>query len=331
MYNNHFNYLSGYNQFYIRKCLYTDEVIKRFKKAREFTVNKAMITCISFSVNGQLMVTSSLDDQICVYDCNTGLLKRAIHVDNYGADILRPTSFWEIFFSSTKLNDDLRLLDVNENKYIRFFKGHDKRVTSLAICPYSRRCLSTSLDRTAALWDTRVLNKVGMINHNSDNSVVAFDPSSLNFALGVNGSLLKLYDCRNVMNGPIKTFKYANVEDWSQIEFSSDGNFCLISTNNDVIRLIDAKLGDPVQLFSGFANTVKIPLRASISPDSKYVLSGSTDCLVHIWNLNTGQKVKTVVGDKFGPVQCVAFHPKSMLFATASYKNTSFWRPDIFE
>ena len=56
--------------------------------------------------------------------------------------------------------------------------------------------------------------------------------------------------------GPFATFKMQQDKDcdWTGLKFSPDGKLILISTNGQVIRLIDAFQGTPLQTFT--VNTV---------------------------------------------------------------------------
>ena len=44
-------------------------------------------------------------------------------------------------------------------------------------------------------------------------------------------------------------------------------------------------------LSPGHLNSKQLPLEASFSPDSQFVISGSSDGRIHIWNSENGQKV----------------------------------------
>ena len=46
-------------------------------------------------------------------------------------------------------------MSLKENKYIRYFGGHDKSVVTLAMNPADDTFLSGSLDKTIRLWDLR--------------------------------------------------------------------------------------------------------------------------------------------------------------------------------
>ncbi|XP_013789552.2 WD repeat-containing protein 82-like [Limulus polyphemus] len=104
----------------------------------------------------------------------------------------------------------------------------------------------------------------------------------------------------------------------------------LISTNGQVIHLIDAFQGKPLQTLMGHINNKGLPLEASFSPDSQFVFSGSTDGIIHVWCAKTGVKTAVLSCDHTGPVQCVQFNPKYMLLASAC-TNMAFWLPNIDE
>ena len=48
-----------------------------------------------------------------------------------------------------------RYMSVKENKYIRYFGGHDKKVVTLAMSPTDDTFLSGSMDKSIRLWDLR--------------------------------------------------------------------------------------------------------------------------------------------------------------------------------
>ena len=54
-----------------------------------------------------------------------------------------------------------------------------------------------------------------------------------------------------MLQGPFTTFKLQQDKDcdWTGLKFSPDGKLILVSTNGQVIRLIDAFQGTPLQTF----------------------------------------------------------------------------------
>ena len=107
-------------------------------------------------------------------------------------------------------NDIIRYLNVGENKYISYYKGHNKRVVTLCMSPTDDSFLSGSLDKTIRLWDLRSPNCQGLM-HLAGRPVAAFDPEGLIFAAGINSESVKLYDLRSFDKGPFSSFKFSGM------------------------------------------------------------------------------------------------------------------------
>lgn len=308
----------------------TDNVVRNYRVAKIFRENTDRINRIDFSSDGNTLISSSDDDSIVIYDCQNGTPKKTLNSKKYGVDLICYThAVNTALHGSTKVDDTIRYLSLHDNKYIRYFPGHTKKVVSLNMSPINDSFLSGSLDKTIRLWDLRSQNCQGLM-HLPGRPVAAFDPEGLIFAAGINSECVKLYDLRSFDRGPFTTFKLTQDKDcdWTGMKFSPDGKLILISTNGQILRLIDAFQGTPLQTFMGFQNNKGIPLEASFSPDSRFAFCGSTDGRIHCWNTETGVKVAVMNADHPGPIQCLQFNPKYMMLASAC-SNMAFWLPYI--
>lgn len=102
-------------------------------------------------------------------------------------------------------------------------------------------------------------------------------------------------------------------------EISPDGTRIIAGHNDGHIRVYDTATGALVQTLdhSGEVKTLRF------APDkSGRFLSGSTDEFAHLWNLHTGQKLRTFAGHT-SVVLASAWSPDSRLVATASYDQTA--------
>jgi COMPASS component SWD2 len=306
-----------------------DNVIRSMRVGKVFRDNTESINHLHFSSDGASLITSADDDQIVIYDCERGTQKRTLNSKKYGVDLIHFTqNKANVVHASTKENDIIRYLNIHENKYIQYFRGHNKKVVTLCMSPTDDSFLSGSLDKTIRLWDLRSANPQGLMNL-AGRPVAAFDPEGLIFAAGINSESVKLYDLRSFDKGPFSSFKFTEKEaEWTGLKFSPDGKTILISTNGSLIKLIDAFSGQSLQTFTGHLNSKNIPLEASFSPDSQFVISGSTDGRVHIWNAENGTKVCVLNGDHKAAVKCVQFNPKYMMMASAC-NDMAFWLPSV--
>jgi hypothetical protein len=79
--------------------------------------------------------------------------------------------------------------------------------------------------------------------------------------------------------GPFSTFEIdrslgADVL-WHHIEFSNDGKYILVSTLGPYLYLIDAFDGSTKRILRGHENDGDLPLKATFTPDAKFVLCGT--------------------------------------------------------
>ncbi|KAF5909360.1 WD repeat-containing protein 82, partial [Clarias magur] len=297
----------------------TDNVLRSFRVAKVFRENSDKINCFDFSSNGETVISSSDDDSIVLYDCQEGKPKRTLYSKKYGVDLIRYTHAANtVVYSSNKIDDTIRYLSLHDNKYIRYFPGHNKRVVALSMSPVDDTFISGSLDKTIRLWDLRSPNCQGLM-HLQGKPVCSFDPEGLIFAAGVNSEMVKLYDLRSFDKGPFATFKlqYERSCEWTGLKFSNDGKLILISSNGGTLRLLDAFKGAVLHSFSGYNNSKGVVLEASFTPDSQFVMIGSEDGKIHVWNAESGMKVAVLDGKHTGPVTCLQFNPKFMTFASA--------------
>ncbi|XP_036122428.1 WD repeat-containing protein 82 isoform X2 [Molossus molossus] len=256
----------------------TDGVLRSFRVAKVFRENSDKINCFDFSPNGETVISSSDDDSIVLYDCQEGKPKRTLYSKKYGVDLIRYTHAANtVVYSSNKIDDTIRYLSLHDNKYIRYFPGHSKRVVALSMSPVDDTFISGSLDKTIRLWDLRSPNCQGLM-HLQGKPVCSFDPEGLIFAAGVNSEMVKLYDLRS--------------------------------------------------FDKGYANSKAVTLEASFTPDSQFIMIGSEDGKIHVWNGESGIKVAVLDGKHTGPITCLQFNPKFMTFASAC-SNMAFWLPTI--
>lgn len=68
------------------------------------------------------------------------------------------------------------------------------------------------------------------------------------------------------------------------MKFSSDGDLLLIATTDNMIVLLDAYQGSEKYKFTSFLNESSI-IECSFTPDTKYIVSGSEDGVVHVWSI----------------------------------------------
>lgn len=315
-----------------------DANIIKFRVAKEFSENTDKINSIDFSQDGTNLISSSNDDAIIIYDCERGQVKRTLQSKKYGVGLIRHTHTSNTaIHTSNKIDDTIRHLNLPDNKYLRYFIGHQKAVVTLCMSPIDDTFLSGSLDKTIRLWDLKSPNCSGIMQ-TLGRPVANFDPEGLIFAVGINSEFVKLYDLRSFDKGPFNAFKVnkdlTKDVNWTGLKFSPDGKQICITTDSSTLQTIDSFIGSPLHSFTsstqGSQTGSQISCEASYSPDSQYLFAGTNDGSIYVWDAEKGTNVTILRGDNHSPIQCVQFNPKFMMLASAGTK-MSFWIPTTDE
>ncbi|VDM09638.1 unnamed protein product [Wuchereria bancrofti] len=306
----------------------SDRTVASMRPAKSFNDNQAPINSLDFSADGLQMISSSDDDSIIMYDCVSGQKSRSVNSKKYGVDLIQfAHNTSNAIHCSTKVDDVIRYLSLHDNKYIRYFPGHQKKVVTLCMSPLDDMFLSGSLDKTIRLWDLRIQSCQGLM-HVPSRPVAAFDPEGLIFAAGINSDTIKLYDLRSFDKGPFTTFKVENEakEDWTGLKFSPDGKMIMITTNGSSVTLIDSFKGTLIHVLRGHENSKGIELDATFCADAQYVFSGSTDSSIVSWSVTTGQKVAKLASGHSPLIHKILFNPRFFMLATAC-TTLNLWLP----
>jgi len=108
------------------------------------------------------------------------------------------------------------------------------------------------------------------------------------------------------------------------MKFSSNGETMILATADNSIVLLDAFEGNELYKFTNFLNESSI-IECSLTPNSKFILSGSENGFVHVWS-SAGEEVAKLTSH-IEKVSFVKFSPKHCLMASAG-RNVTLWLPD---
>lgn len=319
-------------------------------------------TSIDFDDSGEFMLLSRTDDTIHLFNTKAGAYAKELKSQKYGSALARFTHHSQsIIYASTKVDDGIRYLSMHDNSFIRYFRGHTGRVTSLSLSPGGDQFLSAGLDNTVKMWDCRSPNAQGQLEFDCP-YLTAYDPSASVIAVASPpAQTVLLYDLKNYDKPPFASFdlmetekRFADLgqrpgEGWTGLEFSNNGKYILIATSGPGHYLIDAFSGDLVHYLhrpSGGSTRLApgdslpeptaayLQADACLTPDGRYVIGGNgaqTGLLV--WDAQERERSNRILepmaelpSTKAAAV--VAYNPRHNLVASAD-REVMMWAPDM--
>lgn len=312
----------------------------------------ASITSLDFDGSGQYLLSAGVDKSIQLYDVHKGVRHKDIQSQKYGAHLARFTNRdLNCLYASTPTvgeaaDHSVRYLSLTSKAYLRYFKGHKDQVLALEVHPVADTFVTAARDRTVKHWDLRTPHAAGNIATAAP-AVVAYDPHGvvLAVALPPRGSApgsLALYDAGHYERGPFAcvAVPLAAPDDWTRLEFANNGKHVLVVTDGTCHYVMDALLGAHVATLAvalprGLRFDYVLAGSACFSPDGKWVLAGTLDGAVAVFDLAAVKSLgphkvlrphATVPGG-LGPCKLVAFNPRLLSLASADNR-VILWAPE---
>lgn len=270
-----------------------ETTFKSLKVSKTFVPKgQPAITSADYDNNGHFLITTSIDDTIQLYDAVKGKHLKPIYSKKYGCHQAKFTHHQKnCIYSSTKENNIIRYLSLEDNSFIRYFKGHKELVNSLEVSPIHDLFVSSSLDRSMRLWDLRASNCQSFKEMETQVNFLAFDPAGLVICSSSNDGPspgFELYDMRK-LDKPFEQTSFPTGFHSNKVEFSNDTKLLLFSSINGHHLIYDAFESTLLTSLTGVQplppSNYPCMGTSTFTPDGKFVLSGSGSGEVLLWDL----------------------------------------------
>mmetsp|Transcript_2709 Transcript_2709/g.5805 ORF Transcript_2709/g.5805 Transcript_2709/m.5805 type:complete len:337 (-) Transcript_2709:1033-2043(-) len=282
-----------------------------------FSGHQAAVYTCKFDPTGQYMASGSHDKSIFLWkvygedDCNFNVL--AGH-KNVVLDLCWNRDGSKVISASA--DKSVGVWDVNVGRRTRTLSKHSGVVNSVGLGEGSL-IVSGSDDCTAKVWDVRSRRVEQEFEAKYQITAACFShDNELIFTAGIDNEI-KAWDRRNesvvfVLEGHKDTITGMAVSPNGASLLTNSMDKSLIQWD---VRPFVNESRFSKQFFGAQHNMEKNLLKCSWSADGEMVSAGSSDHVVHIWDVPTGEELYHLPGHA-GSVNEVAFHPKEPVIAS---------------
>ncbi|HEV2958119.1 MAG TPA: TIR domain-containing protein [Xanthobacteraceae bacterium] len=323
---------------------------RAFRELRMLQGHKWAIVDISYSSDGQRIVTASPDKTARIWDAVTSR-QLAVLGDHEspvwgatfspdGRRVITHTMedmgrLWSsetgkliapfnkaktVAFSSdnarivtTTSDRTARLWDAETGKLVAVLAGHEDEVTSAAFSPDGRHVVTVSKDQTARLWDAASNAQIAVLKgHDGPVTGAAFERRGRFLATWSDDNTIRLW---NADTGDAISVLKGHEAKVSDVAFSPDGARIATASYDKTARLWDVASGKAIAVLKGHTERV---VEVAFSPNGGRLATASDDRTARLWDTLTQKEIAVLAGHT-GQVSHVAFSPDGTYLVTSSF------------
>ncbi|KAG6093925.1 transcriptional regulatory protein rco1 [Claviceps sp. LM220 group G6] len=296
----------------------------------------SVVCCVRFSPDGKYIATGSnrsaqiFDAQdgrkVCIFeiqcDGDDAQDKSAFQCVNFVRSLcFSPDGRYLVTGSTDKL---VRIWDIATQTIRHTLSGHEQEIACLDLARDGKVIASGSHDKTVRIWDFEKGSLALTHTMKDEVTCVAISPDSQYVAAGCLDHNVYVWDIHSgVLVEEIGGKFGGHVDGIYSVAFSPDGKNLISGSLDRTSRMWELsppqdgqsealKGGKFVKMFVGHRDFV---LSVTYTPDAEWILSGSKDRGIQLWDPNTG-KFQFELHGHMNSVISVAVSPKGVHFVT---------------
>jgi WD40 repeat protein len=302
------------------------------RKLRDYKGSNLCINSVCISPDNRYVLAGSADGFIHLWDLASKKRLKILTGHTGGVNCACFSSDGHCVLSGGS-DHTIRLWEIFSGQLLKVFKGHAGPITSVCFSPDNCYALSGSMDFTVRIWDIANGKMLKVFNNHTDSvESVCFSPDGRLAISGSKDNTIKLYDIQHELQKVITgTFfisritavvSLKNETDEFQVLFKTAQAFIRdkkvkeaylalrkaqripgYSTNQELLNAIDQikNISQNIhcrglynmferRIFKGHTDWVN---SVCFSPDGRYMLSGSKDAILRLWEVSSGRELKS--------------------------------------
>ncbi|XP_054838776.1 autophagy-related protein 16-1 isoform X1 [Eublepharis macularius] len=270
-----------------------------------FDAHDGEVNAVQFSPGSRLLATGGLDRRVKLWEVygDNCEFKGSLSGSNAGITSIEFDSAGSYLLAAS--NDFAsRIWTVDDNRLRHTLTGHSGKVLSAKFLLDNARIVSGSHDRTLKLWDLRSKVCIKTIFAGSScNDLVCTEQCVMS---GHFDKKIRFWDIRTEST----VLEMELLGRITALDLNPERTELLSCSRDDLLKIIDLRVNAVKQTFS--AQGFKCGsdwTRVVFSPDGNYVVAGSADGSLYIWNVLTGKVEKVLSKHHSNSINAVAWSP----------------------
>ncbi|KAL1367355.1 hypothetical protein HN51_021427 [Arachis hypogaea] len=290
-----------------------------YRHLKTLTAHERAVSCVKFSNDGSRLASASLDKTLIIWSSETLSLLHRLTDHSEGISDLAWSSDSRYICSAS---DDrtVRIWDGTSGECVKTLRGHSHAVFCVNFNDQTNLIVSGSFDETIRVWEVKTGKCIHVMKgHTMPVTSAHFNRDGSLIVSGSHDGSCKIWE--SASGTLLMTLIDDKVPAVSFARFSPNGKFVLVATLNDTLKLWNYSQGRSVKIYTGHVNREYcITFTFSVTQGRRYIVGGSEDCCVYLWDVQQKNMVQKLEGHT-DTVISVSCHPTENKIASAGLDN----------